>query len=129
MTLWSSGYCEVKLRVVSLNSPPKNSISSERSGFGKWYTFSKTWGAVARKSSAEKVFLEISQSLQENTCAGVSILKMLQAPACNLIKKRLWHMFSCGFCEISKNTISCRTPSVVASEKPQPLSQTIIYLT
>ena len=38
-------------------------------------------------------------------------------------------MFSCGFCEISKNTISCRTPPVVASEKPQPLSQTIIYLT
>ena len=38
-------------------------------------------------------------------------------------------MFSCEFCEISKNIISCRTPPVVASEKRQPLSQTIIYLT
>ena len=36
---------------------------------------------------SEKVFLEISQNLQENTCAGVSFLIKLYAEACNFIKK------------------------------------------
>ena len=35
--------------------------------------------AVAQMCSAEKVFLTISQNLQENTCARVSILIKLQA--------------------------------------------------
>ena len=34
--------------------------------------------AVARKCSAEKVFLEISQNSQENTCARASFLIKLQ---------------------------------------------------
>ena len=38
----------------------------------------------------KKVFLEISQNSQENTCARVSFLIKLQ-------------VFSCEFCEISKN--------------------------
>ena len=62
------------------------------------------------------MFLEISQNLQENTCARVSFLIKLQAlffnkvvglrpKACNFIKKEiLAHVFSCEFCEISKNT-------------------------
>ena len=37
----------------------------------------------------EKVFLEISQNFQKHTCATVSFLIMLQAEACNVIKKRL----------------------------------------
>ena len=49
----------------------------------------------------EKVFLEISQNSQENTCARVSFLIKLQA--------------SCEFCEISKNTIFYRTTPVAAS--------------
>ena len=50
--------------------------------------------AVARRCSVKKVFLEISLNSQENTCARVSFLIMLQAsglrPA-TLLKKRLWH--------------------------------------
>ena len=53
----------------------------------------------------EKVFLEISQSSQENTCTRVSFLIKLQALGCNFIKKEtLAQAFSCEFCEISKNT-------------------------
>ena len=37
--------------------------------------------------------------------------------ACNFIKKEtLAHVFSCEFCEISKNIFSYRTPLVAASE-------------
>ena len=35
--------------------------------------------AVARRCSVKRVFLEISQSSQENTCARVSFLIKLQA--------------------------------------------------
>ena len=38
-----------------------------------------------------KVFLEISQNSQENTCARVSFLVKLQAASATLLKKRLWH--------------------------------------
>ena len=41
---------------------------------------------------------------------------LLQAEACNFIKKEtLAQVFSCEFCEISKNTLSYRTPPVAAS--------------
>ena len=37
--------------------------------------------------------------------------------ACNFIKKEtLAQVFSCEFCEISKNSFSYRTPTVAASE-------------
>ena len=42
----------------------------------------------------KKVFLEILQNSQENTCARVSFLIKLQTSA---------QVFSCEFCEISKN--------------------------
>ena len=59
-----------------------------------------TWGVPQKK-----VFLEISQNWQENTCAIVSFLIKLQAEACNFIKKEtLAQVFSCQFCKISKNT-------------------------
>ena len=99
--------------------------------------------------SVEKVFLEISQNSQENTCAKVSLLIKLQA--CNLIKKEtltqvffmnfakflrtpnfikketLVQVFSCDFCEYSKNTFFYRTPPVAASVKSydQKLSQIV----
>ena len=51
------------------------------------------------------VFLEISESAQENTFARVSFLIKLQALACDFIKKEtLSQMFSFNFCKISKNT-------------------------
>ena len=40
------------------------------------------------------VFLKVLPNSQENTCTRVSFLIMLQASACNLIKKRLWHRYS-----------------------------------
>ena len=54
----------------------------------------------------KKLFLEISQNSQENT----------SAQACNFIKKEtLAKVFSCEFCEVSKNTFFYRTPLVAAS--------------
>ena len=43
--------------------------------------------AVVRRRSAKKVFLEISQNSQENTCARVFCLIKLQAEPCSFIKK------------------------------------------
>ena len=39
----------------------------------------------------KKVFLEILENSQENTCARVSFVIKLKAEACNFIKKRIWH--------------------------------------
>ena len=50
--------------------------------------------AVVQSCSVKKVFLEISQNSQENTCARVSFLIKLQASGLSpttLLKKRLWH--------------------------------------
>ena len=54
----------------------------------------------------KKVFLEISQKSQENTCARVSFFnKVAGLYKKNFIKKvTLAQVFSCEFCEISKNT-------------------------
>ena len=60
--------------------------------------------AATRDVLWKKVFLEISQNSQENTCAIVSFLIKLQIEACNFIKKEtLAQVFSSEFCEISKN--------------------------
>ena len=50
--------------------------------------------------SIKKVFLEISQNRQENTCAK---------------KETLGQVFFCEFCEISEDTFSYRTPMAAAS--------------
>ena len=53
----------------------------------------------------KKLLLKISQNSQENTCAVVSFLIMLQVEACSFIKKEtLAHVCSSEFCEISKTT-------------------------
>ena len=67
--------------------------------------------------SIKKVFLEISQNSQENTCARVSFLNKVEA--CNFIKKEtLAQVLSCEFCQISKNTFLtehlCTTASVIS---------------
>ena len=65
----------------------------------------KSIEAVLQRCSVEKAFLEILQNSLENTCVRVSILIKLQAQACNFIKKEtLAQVFSCEFCENSKNT-------------------------
>ena len=61
--------------------------------------------AATRVVLCEKVFLKILQNSQENTCARASFLIKLQAWVCNFIEKdTLIQVFSCEFCEISKNT-------------------------
>ena len=67
--------------------------------------------AVAQRCSVKKVFLEISQNSQENTCARVSLLKKKLWQMCfglrpaNLWKKRLWHRcFLVNFTKFPKTT-------------------------
>ena len=72
--------------------------------------------SIHRRFSVKKKSLEILQKSQENTYARVYFLIMLQASACNFIKKEtLAQVSSCEFREISKNTFSYRTPTVTAS--------------
>ena len=57
-----------------------------------------------RRCSVRKGVLRNFVNSLENTCATVFFLIKLQAP-CNFIKKEtLAQVFSCDFCEISKNT-------------------------
>ena len=65
------------------------------------------WFPPHRSSRPEvfykKIISEISQNSQENICARGSILIKLQA--LNFTKKEtLAQVFSCEFCEISRNT-------------------------
>ena len=70
--------------------------------------------AVVQRCSVKKVFLEISQNSQKNSCTRVSFSTKLQAS--NVIRKEtLAQVFSCEFCEIFKNTFSYRTFPVAAS--------------
>ena len=60
---------------------------------------------VARRCSAKKLFLEIWQISQENTCVRASFLIKLQAEAYNFIKKEtLTKVFSFEFWGIFTNT-------------------------
>ena len=69
--------------------------------------------AVAQTCSVKKLFSEISQKSQENTCARVSFLTKLQA---SIIKQTLAQVFFCEFCKSSRNTSSHRTRPADASE-------------
>ena len=64
--------------------------------------------AVVRRCSLKKVLLEISQNSQENMCQSLFFNKVE--------KETLAQLFSCEFCENSKNTFFDRTPLVAASE-------------
>ena len=69
----------------------------------------------------KKVFLETSQNSQENTCARIRVLRTPVPQACNFTKKEISaQVFSCGFCEISKNIFFHRTPLVGASANACP---------
>ena len=78
-------------------------------------TFEQLPEVVDQTYSVKKVFLEILQNSQENTCVRVSFLIKCRPEACNFIKKEtLAEVFSCEFCNNS-NTFSYRTPLVTAS--------------
>ena len=63
--------------------------------------------AVIGRCSVKKMFLEIWQNSQENTC---------RPEPYNFVKKEtLAQVFFCEFCVISKNTFSYITPPVAAS--------------
>ena len=86
----------------------------------RWKFFHKKLHYRFRSSRPEvfckKGVLEISQNSQESTCARDSFLIKLQAKAWNFIKKEsLRLVFSCEFCEISKNIFFYITPLVAAS--------------
>ena len=76
----------------------------------------REWIEIWRRRSVKRVLWEISQNSQENTYLRISALIKLQAQAWNFIKKEtLAQVFSCEFCEISKNIFSYKTPLVAAS--------------
>ena len=56
-----------------------------------WACFTSS-EAAAQRCSVKKVFLEISQNSQENTCARISFFnKVAGLSSATLLKKRLWH--------------------------------------
>ena len=71
-----------------------------------------------QRCSIKKVFLEILQNSRESNCARVLVLIKLELSA-TLLKKRLTLVFSCKFCEISKNTFYYRIPPETASVKKE----------
>ena len=73
--------------------------------------FSKNWSPPSmsrsshQRSSLRKVFVEILQNLQDNTCAKISFLIKLQVSVCNFNKNEtLAQVFSREFCETFKKT-------------------------
>ena len=63
------------------------------------------------RNFAKFIGKHLCQNLVFNNVVG------LRPEACNFIKKEtLVQVFSCEFCEISRNTFSYRTPPVAASE-------------
>ena len=60
--------------------------------------------AVVQRCSVKKVFLELLQNSQENTCVRVSFLIKLKVLGLQLYQKgTLAQLFFCKFCEISKS--------------------------
>ena len=71
---------------------------------------------VTQRCCVKKVFLDISQNSLENTCQNLFFNKVADLRPVTLLKKTLAQVFSCEFCEISKNTFFYRTPLVAASD-------------
>ena len=72
--------------------------------------------AATRGALYKKIFLEIPQYLQKNTCVGVFFYKAADLQACNLLKKTPTQVFSCEYCEISKNNYFEELLRTAASE-------------
>ena len=69
--------------------------------------------AVVRRCSVKKVYLEISQNSQENTCARVSFLNKVAGCTCKPIK---WCV-PVNFAKFLRNFFFYKTPQVAASDK------------
>ena len=60
------------------------------------------------------VLRNFAKFTEKHLCQSLFLIKL---QACNFIKKEaLVQVFSCEFCEISKNTFSYRTPPAAASD-------------
>ena len=66
--------------------------------------------AVVRRRSLKKVFLDISQKF-----TGKHLCQSLFFDKAAVKEESLAQVFSCEFCEISKDTFFYRTPPVAAS--------------
>ena len=82
-------------------------IQKKFSFFFEWKSISDISEAAARGLLWKKVFSEISQNSQENTCARDSFLIKLHARPATLLKKRLWHRrFPVNFAKILRTPFS-----------------------
>ena len=84
---------------------------------------------AATKVSVKKVFLKISQNLQESTFARAFLHKNAGLPqTCNFFKKEaLAQVFSCEFCKVFRNTFFYRTTPVAASVNNTPSALHICF--
>ena len=73
--------------------------------------------AAVRRCFVKKVLLEIfAKFTGKHLCQGLFLDKVAGLEVCNFSKKEtLVQVFSCEFCEISKNIFYYRTPLVAAS--------------
>ena len=92
------------------------------------YSVRRLFGTIWTGSSFESLHCGIERSIDISSSNRIyAFSRMLHinesvdrrcAEACNIIKKgTLAQVFSCEFCEISKNTFSYRTRPVAASDK------------
>ena len=63
----------------------------------------------------ESVFRNITKFTGKHLCQSLFVNKDTGLRSATLLKKRLWHMFSSEFSEVSKNTFIYGTPLVAAS--------------
>ena len=77
-------------------------------------TFVPVSEAVTQRCSLKNVLRNFAKFTEKHLCQSLFFNKVAGA-ACNFIKKEtLAQVFSCEFCEISKNTFSYRAPLVAA---------------
>ena len=89
--------------------------------------------AATRSVLCKKLFLEISQNSQENTCARGSFLIKLQAWPATLLKKSIWHrFFPVNFVKFLRapflqNTLGRLHLNIILHQRKKTLIQTPIY--
>ena len=73
--------------------------------------------AVVRRCSMKKgVLRNFAKSTGKHLCQSLFFNKVVGLRPKSLLKVTLAQLFSCGFCEISKNTFYYRTPLMSASD-------------
>ena len=117
-------FCGVGAERGNFNAKYLNCMGAERTEFIFFMSHVTTDLPVSRQCSeavvqrcyGKKMLLKISQNSQENTCGSLFFNKVLSWGLQLYKKVTLAQVFSCKFCEISKNNFFKRTPLVAASE-------------